>query len=104
MEETARGKAREVAQRLKEREDWVVVVGADTVVVRTLIVTLSQRIYMHQCLGVCGVCVCVCAGARWSHSGEAKLPSSGQEDAHQVKPHPQQVTVHSHSLPYDRAA
>ena len=53
------GKAQEVAQRLKEREDWVVVVGADTVVVRTLIVTLSQRIYMHQCLGVC-VCVCRC--------------------------------------------
>ena len=36
MEETARGKAAEVASRLGDREDWVVVIGADTVVVRQL--------------------------------------------------------------------
>ena len=33
VEETALGKAREVASRLESREDWVLVVGADTVVV-----------------------------------------------------------------------
>lgn len=33
-EETARGKAVEVASRLRDREDWVLVIGADTVVVR----------------------------------------------------------------------
>ena len=33
MEETALGKAKEVAGRLGDRQDWAVVIGADTVVV-----------------------------------------------------------------------
>ena len=57
MEETARGKAQEVAQRLREREDWVVVVGADTVVVRTDRDLLSM--YIHAPVFGC-VCVCRC--------------------------------------------
>lgn len=41
VEETALGKAREVALRLADRQDWVLVVGADTVVVMKY----------HCCLG-----------------------------------------------------
>ena len=33
VEETALGKAKEVAGRLADRQDWAVVIGADTVVV-----------------------------------------------------------------------
>ena len=34
VEETALGKAKDVASRLQDRQDWAVVIGADTVVVR----------------------------------------------------------------------
>ena len=36
VEETALGKAKEVASRLADRHDWAVVIGADTVVVSFL--------------------------------------------------------------------
>ena len=41
VEETARGKAMEVASRLEAKQDWAVVVGADTVVVRVVTMPIS---------------------------------------------------------------
>ena len=45
VEETALGKAKEVASRLAERQDWAVVIGADTVVVCMVISLLWFTLY-----------------------------------------------------------
>ena len=65
----------EVASRLRDREDWVLVIGADTVVVRVShCLPCTANVYMDCCV----------TGTERHHIGETWVPSRGKDDADQV--------------------